>query len=95
MENQQNKENLVSRLVKMAQESPEFRAKLIANPKAIFEFQAKFKLPDNFEIIVHEDTPNKLNIVLPNSVEELSEVELSAVSGGVCWENCDGGCGCG
>jgi len=95
MESQVNKNVLIDRILKAAQESPEFREKLISNPKNIFELQSKFKLPEDFEIVVHEDTPNKLNIVLPSNVEELSEVELSAVSGGVCWENCDGGCGCG
>jgi len=92
MENQVNKDVLISRILKAAQESPEFREKLIANPKSIFENQSKFKLPEDFEIAVHEDSPNKLNIVIPQKSEELSEVELSAVSGGVCWDNCDYGC---
>ncbi len=91
MGNQTNKDLLIGRILKAAQDSPEFREKLIANPKSIFELQTNFKLPDDFEIIVHEDTPNKLNIVLPQKSEELSEVELSAVSGGLCWDNCDYG----
>jgi len=88
MEKQNNKNLLIDRIIKAAQESPEFRENLISNPKNIFEMQSQFKLPEDFEIVVHEDTPNKLNIVLPRTSEELSDIELSAVSGGVCWDNC-------
>ncbi len=91
MENLQNKEFLLRRIIKAALESPEFKEKLKRNPKDIFESQVKFQFPDDFEVVVHEDTPKRINIVLPYHSEELSEVELSAVSGGVCWENCNCG----
>jgi len=90
-----SKENFMQRITKASAESPEFRAKFMADPKSTIEANLKFKLPDNLEIVVHEDTPNKLNIVLPAVSEELSEIELSAVSGGVCWDDCDdNSCGC-
>jgi len=92
MENQTKKSEIISKMISAAMESPELKAKLIENPKGVLEFMTNFKLPEDFEIVVHEDTPNKLNIVLPSNIEELSELELSAVSGGVCWDNCDSGC---
>jgi hypothetical protein len=76
-------------LIKNAAENPEFKEKLINNPKEVVEKRLNYKLPENFEIAVHEDTPMKLNIVLPLDSAELSEVELAAVSGGGCYTHCD------
>ena len=89
METTQSKEQFLDKILKAAKESPEFRAKLVADPKAVIEAQLHFKFPESFEISVHENTANTLHILLPDVVEELSELELSAVSGGVCWDNCD------
>ena len=91
MENQITKSNFVQNILNAAAKSPDFRKRLIENPKSALEYMLKFKLPTDTEIVVHEDTPKRLNIVLPYHAEELSEVELSAVSGGVCWDNCDCG----
>ena len=78
-------QDFINRIIAAAQEKPEFRKLLLEDPKKVFESKFNFKLPEDFEIIVHEDTPNKINIVLPHTTDELSEVELSAVSGGMCW----------
>lgn len=83
-----SKQEFISKILKLAAERPEFKEKLFKDPKAVIEKMANFKFPDDFEVVVHEDTPSKLNIVLPNTSDELSEVELSAVAGGVCWEHC-------
>ena len=88
------KENFLQRVAMKAAESPEFRANFMANPKSMMEEKLQFKLPDNLEVVVLEDTPDKIHIVLPSAKEELSELELSSVSGGVCWDYCDTGCGC-
>jgi hypothetical protein len=72
-------------LIKEAERNPAYRQKLINNPKEVIEEKLKFKLPDEFKVVVHQDTPRRLNIVLPNESKELSEMELAAVSGGVCW----------
>lgn len=66
-----------------AAENPEFKAQLLANPKAAIEELTKLKVPDNIEIAVLQDTPELLNIVLPYKSDELSEVELENISGGV------------
>lgn len=47
----------------------------------------KFKFPEDFKVAVYEDTSTKLNIVLPDNSEELSEAELEAVAGGLYWGN--------
>lgn len=68
------------------------RAKLIADPKVVIEAQLQFTFTDNFEISVHENTANTLHILMPDIAEELSEIELSAVSGCLCWNNYETGC---
>jgi len=89
------KENFMQKVAQKAAESPEFRADFMANPKSMMEEKLQFKLPDDLEIVVLEDSPNKIHLVLPSAKEELSEMELSSVSGGVCWEDCDdSSCGC-
>jgi len=82
-------ETVINRIISAAIENPEFRQKLVADPKKALENHFKFKFPDNYEIVVHEDNPKKFNIVLPLTSDELSEAELSAVSGGMCWDDCD------
>lgn len=88
MKDNPNKDEFLSKILRYAAERPEFKEKLLKNPKAVVEKMANFNFPDDFEVAVYEDTPTKLNIVLPNTSDELSEVELSAVSGGVCWTHC-------
>jgi len=90
-----SKEKFIEKLMQMASESPEFREKLIADPKSVIQERINFRLPDDLEVVVHVDTPQKLNLVLSEPKEELSELELSAVSGGVCWDDCiESSCSC-
>ena len=79
------KHKFLEKILKLAGEKPEFREKLLKSPKEAIQSMVTFTLPEDFEIAVHEDTPSKVNIILPNTSDELSEVELSAVSGGCGW----------
>lgn len=91
----EEKDKFLREIIDKAAKSPEFRADFMANPKNIIEEKLRFKLPENMEIVVLEDSPDKIHIVLPSPPrEELSEIELAAVSGGICWDNdCTGGSG--
>jgi len=64
-------------------ENDEFKKSLLENPKAALEELLKLQLPENLEVVVHQDTPEKLNIVLPYCSDELSDDELDKISGGV------------
>ena len=79
------KHEFFEKILKLAAENPGFREKLLKNPKEAIQSMVNFTFPDDFEIAVHEDTPLKLNIILPDTSDELSEVELSVVSGGSDW----------
>ena len=87
MSNLPNKQEFIDNIVKLAAEKPEFKEKLLNNPKKVIESILKTEFPNEFEVSVFEDTPSKLNIVLPDTSEELSSVELNAVSGGFCWSD--------
>jgi hypothetical protein len=86
------KQDFIGKIAMAAALNPELKEALLKNPKEVMEAKLGFKLPDDFEINVIQDTPNKINIVIPFKSEELTEAELSAVSGGVCWEYCDACC---
>ena len=73
-------------MVKQASESAAYREALIADPKGTLKKQlAGTPLPENLEVEVLEETPNKVFIVLPHSVaegDELADEDLEQVAGG-------------
>jgi hypothetical protein len=85
MSDSNGQQGFINKVIKAASENPEFRTMFLADPKKVLEDKLNIKLPEDFEIVVHQDTAAKLNITLPYHSEELTDVELSAVSGGVCW----------
>ena len=76
-----------AQLIRRAAKDPAFRELLLTNPKAAIEQEFGEKIPESFQIYVHEETANAVHIVLPwnpfSSVEdELAEEELEQVAGG-------------
>ena len=60
----------------------EFRARLIADPKAAISDETGATIPDGFDVAVHEDSATTAHLVLPPS-PVLTEAELAKVGGGV------------
>ena len=77
---------LKTQILDRAAEDGEFRARLIADPKAAVATEVGATLPDGFEVVVHEDSATTAHLVLPPS-PALSEAELTQVSGGAGWES--------
>ena len=71
------KEQILSR----ADEDGEFRARLIADPKAAIASEVGTAVPDGFDIVVHEDSATTAHLVLPPS-PKLTEAELETAAGG-------------
>ena len=64
-----------------AAEDGEFRARLIADPKAAISAETGAAIPDGFAVAVHEDSATTAHLVLPPS-PALTEAELEMAAGG-------------
>ena len=71
---------LRDRLIAQAGEDDEFRARLLADPKATLREDYGLDLPENLNLHVHEDDLTTAHLVLPRS-KKLTEAELQAASG--------------
>ena len=75
---------LRDRILSRAEEDEEFRASLIADPRAAVLAELGTTLPDGFDVVVHEDSATTAHLVLPPT-PRLTDAELAAVAGGVNW----------
>ena len=71
-----------ARILSRAGEDGDFRARLIADPKATISSEVGTTIPDGFELVVHEDSATTAHLVLPPS-PELTEADLESVAGAV------------
>ncbi len=73
-------------IIAKAMKEETFRQELLSNPKEAIERALGISIPQGVTIMVYEDTPTTLHLVLPAKVQtatELSDVELEQVTGGV------------
>lgn len=66
-----------SDIVKKAQEDPEFKKKLLKDPKAAIEEASGKELPKELQVYVHEQTEHSVHLVLP--LPESPEARSKAV----------------
>ncbi len=69
------------RILSRADEDGDFRARLIADPKAAISAEIGAAIPDGFDVAVHEDSATTAHLVLPPS-PALTEADLEMVAGG-------------
>jgi hypothetical protein len=73
-------------LVRTALKDESFRESLVANPKLAVERALGTKLPEDMEVVVLQDTDEKMFIVLPMQLPfetgDLSDAELEKIAGG-------------
>ena len=72
---------LKARILSRAGEDGDFRARLIADPKATISSEVGATIPEGFNVEVHEDSATTAHLVLSPS-PELTEAELESVAGG-------------
>ena len=65
-----------------ATEDDDFRARLIADPRATVEEETGLRFPDGYRIHVHEESAADAHMVLPPR-PELSREQLDRIAGGV------------
>ena len=73
---------LRDQLLTRAAEDGEFRARLIADPRAAISAETGRIIPEGFDVVVHEDSATTAHLVLPPS-PQLTEADMEQVSGGV------------
>ena len=73
-------------ILNRAAEDGEFRARLIADPKAAIASEVGTVVPDGFDVAVHEDSATAAHLVLSPS-PRLTDAELAEVAGGGGWES--------
>ena len=78
---QMTQAEMQSKLIAKAQAEPEFRAQLVADPKAAIEGVIGLEIPEAITIQVHEDSATSFHLVLPPS-GKLTEDELATVFAG-------------
>lgn len=76
------RQEVEAKIIGRALDDPDFREKLLANPKEAIRTTARIKVREEIEIEVLQETAGKFYIVLPAPAEELSEEQLEAVAGG-------------
>lgn len=75
-------------IVARAMKDAAFRKSLLTDAKSTLKKEFGLDLPDGVKVVVHENTPGVLNLVLPAPVEQssdrqLSHEELESVAGGM------------
>ena len=73
-------------LVRTALKDEAFRESLVANPKLAVERALGTKLPEDMEVVVLQETDEKMFIVLPMQLPletgDLTDAELEKIAGG-------------
>ena len=72
---------LKARILSRADDDGDFRARLVADPRAAVADEIGMTVPEGFNVVVHEDSATTAHLVLPPS-PELTEAELAMAAGG-------------
>lgn len=77
--------NLETQLIEKCWKDPEFKKRVVTDPKGMFERHTGKKLPPEVKIFIHEEDPRTLHLVIPPApanLTELSDDDLEKVAGG-------------
>ncbi len=77
-----------AQIIAKAMKEETFQQELLSNPKAAIERALGITVPQSVTIMVHQDTPTTLHLVLPVRAPsaagaELSDAELEQATGGL------------
>ena len=70
-------------MVAKAEEDTDFRVRLFDNPRSALKEAFDIELPDDFNVMVHEENARTAQLVLAPS-SELTVAQLEQVAGGQC-----------
>ncbi|MYB49270.1 MAG: NHLP leader peptide family natural product precursor [Dehalococcoidia bacterium] len=69
-------------LVARADESEDFRTRLVEDPKSVISAEFGVSIPEGFNVQVHESSATTAHMVLPMT-DRLTEGELAEIAAGV------------
>jgi len=86
----EQRKQLEQLLIEKAMKDPDFRKRLLENPKAVIEEEAGVKIPEGINVKVMEEDLGTVYLVLPfihaeSNDTELNEADLDMVSAGNMW----------
>ena len=76
----QSEAEVKAHIAMKAAEDDEFRARLVADPRAALEEETGLRLPDDYRLHVHEESATDAHLVLPPK-PELSREQLERIVG--------------
>jgi hypothetical protein len=74
MAEQTKRQQLETHLAARALQDPDFRARLLEDPKRTIEEEIELHFPATLSIKIHEEKLNELHVVLPIDLETLGEL---------------------
>ena len=74
-------DRLLEKLKAKAEEDTNFRKQLLSNPRSALQEAFDIAVPDDFNVVVHEDDARTAHLVLPASTE-LTDAQLQQAAGG-------------
>ena len=80
-----NRRAIETQLIEKCWKDPEFKKRVVSDPKGMLEQHTGQKLPAGLKIVIHEEDANTLHFTIPPSptnLSELSDAELEKVAGG-------------
>ncbi len=88
-----NQNELWAQVVARAWSEPDYKARLLSDPKAALEEETGVSLPESLNVRIIEEGSDEVALVLPKNPAELSEEDLEGVAGGDNWGG-QGPCSC-
>ena len=73
--------DLRDRVVRRAASDPEFRARLLASPREALADELGVELPERLDVVVVEEGPDRIAIVLPFDLSGLGRDAVWAMTG--------------
>jgi hypothetical protein len=83
----EKRKKLEQQLIEKAMKDPNFRKRLVENPKAVIEVEMGVELPPSINLTILEEDPRTVYLILPfvpaqPDTTELAETELESIAGG-------------
>lgn len=78
MSEQTKRQQLETRLSRRALSDPDFRDRLLSDPKVVIEQEIGLRFPESVTVSVHEEKLNHIHVVLP--IDLVTSAELVAAT---------------